>query len=279
MADRKKVTVLDLQAKKEEGKRFTMITAYDYPGALIADQAGIDVILVGDSLAMVVLGLENTVSVTMDEMLHHCRAVARGAKAPLLVGDMPFMSYTNVEQAVSNAGRFLKEANMDVVKMEGGRRVAPIAQAIVEAGIPVLGHIGLTPQTISQLGGFRVQGKTTEAVQRLIDDALALEAAGCFSVVLEAIPDRVAKLITARLRIPTIGIGAGPDCDAQVLVMHDMLGLFDRFVPKFVKQYANIREQMLTALQQYRLEVETGRFPGPEHVYPIKDEVLERLNR
>jgi 3-methyl-2-oxobutanoate hydroxymethyltransferase len=279
MADRKKVTVLDLQAKKEEGKRFTMITAYDYPSALIADQAGIDVILVGDSLAMVVLGLENTVSVTMDEMLHHCRAVARGAKAPLLVGDMPFMSYTNVEQAVSNAGRFLKEANMDVVKMEGGRRVAPIAQAIVEAGIPVLGHIGLTPQTISQLGGFRVQGKTTEAVQRLIDDALALEAAGCFSIVLEAIPDRVAKLITARLRIPTIGIGAGPDCDAQVLVMHDMLGLFDRFVPKFVKQYANIREQMLTALQQYRLEVETGRFPGPEHVYPIKDEVLERLNR
>ena len=279
MADRKKVTVLDLQAKKEEGKRFTMITAYDYPSALIADQAGIDVILVGDSLAMVVLGLENTVSVTMDEMLHHCRAVARGAKAPLLVGDMPFMSYTNVEQAVSNAGRFLKEANMDVVKLEGGRRVAPIAQAIVEAGIPVLGHIGLTPQTISQLGGFRVQGKTTEAVQRLIDDALALEAAGCFSIVLEAIPDRVAKLITARLRIPTIGIGAGPDCDAQVLVMHDMLGLFDRFVPKFVKQYANIREQMLAALQQYRLEVETGRFPGPEHIYPIKDEVLERLNR
>jgi 3-methyl-2-oxobutanoate hydroxymethyltransferase len=279
MVDRKKVTVLDLQAKKEEGKRFTMITAYDYPGALIADQAGIDVILVGDSLAMVVLGLENTVSVTMDEMLHHCRAVARGAKAPLLVGDMPFMSYTNVEQAVSNAGRFLKEANMDVVKLEGGRRVAPIAQAIVEAGIPVLGHIGLTPQTISQLGGFRVQGKTTEAVQRLIDDALALEAAGCFSIVLEAIPDRVAKLITARLRIPTIGIGAGPDCDAQVLVMHDMLGLFDRFVPKFVKQYANIREQMLAALQQYRLEVETGRFPGPEHIYPIKDEVLERLNR
>ena len=279
MVDRKKVTVLDLQAKKEEGKRFTMITAYDYPSALIADQAGIDVILVGDSLAMVVLGLENTVSVTMDEMLHHCRAVARGAKAPLLVGDMPFMSYTNVEQAVSNAGRFLKEANMDVVKLEGGQRVAPIAQAIVEAGIPVLGHIGLTPQTISQLGGFRVQGKTTEAVQRLIDDALALEAAGCFSIVLEAIPDRVAKLITARLRIPTIGIGAGPDCDAQVLVMHDMLGLFDRFVPKFVKQYANIREQMLAALQQYRLEVETGRFPGPEHVYPIKDEVLERLNR
>jgi len=225
------------------------------------------------------LGLENTVSVTMDEMLHHCRAVARGAKAPLLVGDMPFMSYTNVEQAVSNAGRFLKEANMDVVKLEGGQRVAPIAQAIVEAGIPVLGHIGLTPQTISQLGGFRVQGKTTEAVQRLIDDALALEAAGCFSIVLEAIPDRVAKLITARLRIPTIGIGAGPDCDAQVLVMHDMLGLFDRFVPKFVKQYANIREQMLAALQQYRLEVETGRFPGPEHIYPIKDEVLERLNR
>ena len=277
MSDRKKVTVLDLQAKKEKGERFTMITAYDYPTALIADQAGIDVILVGDSLAMVVLGMENTVSVTMEEMLHHARAVARGAKAPLLAGDLPFMSYTNVEQAVGNAGRFLKESHMDVVKLEGGRRVAPIAQAITEAGIPVMGHIGLTPQTISQLGGFRVQGKTAEAVQNLIDDALALEEAGCFSIVLEAIPDRVAKLITARLRIPTIGIGAGPDCDAQVLVMHDMLGLFDRFVPKFVKQYANIRQQMEAALQQYRHEVETGQFPGPTHVYTIEDEVLERL--
>jgi 3-methyl-2-oxobutanoate hydroxymethyltransferase len=277
MAQGKKITILDLQAKKTKGERFTMVTAYDYPTALIADEAGIDVILVGDSLAMVVLGLPNTVSVTMDEMLHHCRAVARGAKNPLLVGDMPFMSYTNAGEAVHNAGRFLKEAGMEVVKMEGGRRVAPITRAVVEAGIPVMGHIGLTPQTISQLGGFRVQGKDAAAVKQLIEDASALEEAGCFAIVLEAIPDRVAKLITEKLTIPTIGIGAGLHCDAQVLVIHDMIGLFDRFVPKFVKQYANVREQMLAALQQYKAEVEAGQFPGPEHVYTIKDEVLAQL--
>lgn len=277
MAQGKKITILDLQAKKTKGERFTMVTAYDYPTALIADEAGIDVILVGDSLAMVVLGLPNTVSVTMDEMLHHCRAVARGAKNPLLVGDMPFMSYTNAGEAVHNAGRFLKEAGMDVVKMEGGRRVAPITRAVVEAGIPVMGHIGLTPQTISQLGGFRVQGKDAAAVKQLIEDASALEEAGCFAIVLEAIPDRVAKLITEKLTVPAIGIGAGLHCDAQVLVIHDMIGLFDRFVPKFVKQYANVREQMLAALQQYKAEVEAGQFPGPEHVYTIKDEVLAQL--
>lgn len=277
MAQGRKITILDLQAKKTKGERFTMVTAYDYPTALIAEEAGIDVILVGDSLAMVVLGLPNTVSVTVDEMLHHCRAVARGAKNPLLVGDMPFMSYTNAGEAVHNAGRFLKEAGMDVVKMEGGRRVAPIARAVVEAGIPVMGHIGLTPQTISQLGGFRVQGKDAAAVKQLIEDASALEEAGCFAIVLEAIPDQVAKLITEELTIPTIGIGAGLHCDAQVLVIHDMIGLFDRFVPKFVKQYANVREQMLAALQQYKSEVEAGQFPGPEHVYTIKDEVLAQL--
>lgn len=277
MTKRKKVTILDLQAQKEKGQRFTMVTAYDYPTAQIADEAGIDVILVGDSLAMVVLGLPNTVSITVDEMLHHCRAVARGANTPLLVGDMPFMSYTNAAEAIHNAGRFLKEANMDVVKMEGGRRVAPFAKAIVEAGIPVMGHIGLTPQTISQLGGFRVQGKTVEAIQDLIEDARALEEAGCFSLVLEAIPDQVAKIITEKLTVPTIGIGAGPHCDAQVLVLHDMVGLFDRFVPKFVKQYTNLHAQMVAALAQYKVEVEGGQFPGPDHVYTIKDDVLEQL--
>ena len=277
MAKKRKVTILDLQAQKEKGGRFTMVTAYDYPTAQIADEAGIDVILVGDSLAMVVLGLPNTVSVTMDEMLHHCRAVARGAETPLLVGDLPFMAYTNAAEAVHNAGRFLKEAQMDVVKMEGGRRVAPLARAIIEAGIPVMGHIGLTPQTISQLGGFRVQGKNVAAIQGLIEDALALEEAGCFSIVLEAIPDRVAKMITKKLTVPTIGIGAGPHCDAQVLVLHDMVGLFDRFVPKFVKQYTNLHEQMLMALQQYKTEVEAGQFPGPDHVYTVKDDVLEQL--
>jgi 3-methyl-2-oxobutanoate hydroxymethyltransferase len=276
--ERKKVTIQDLQAKKETGERFTMVTAYDYPTGVIVDKAGIDVILVGDSLAMVVLGLPNTVSVTMDEMLHHCRAVARGAQYPLLVGDMPFMSYqADITDAVRNAGRFLKEANMDVVKLEGGAKMAPVAKAIVDAGIPVMGHIGLTPQTVSKLGGFKVQGKDSAAAQQIVDDALALEEAGCFSIVLEAIPDRLAKLITEKLTIPTIGIGAGPHCDAQVLVTHDMVGLFDRFTPKFVKQYVNIHTQMVEALKQYKSEVESGEFPGPEHSFTIKDEILERL--
>lgn len=277
MAKQKKISILDLQTHKENNKRFTMVTAYDYPTALIADKAEIDVILVGDSLAMVVLGLPNTVSVTMDEMLHHCRAVSRGASRALLVGDMPFMSYSNVTDAVYNAGRFLKEANMEVVKMEGGVLVAPIAKAVVKAGIPVMGHIGLTPQTISKLGGFKVQGKDTQAVRQLINDAHALEDAGCFAIVLEAIPDTVAKLITEKLTIPTIGIGAGLHCNAQVLVIHDMIGLFDRFTPKFVKQYTNMHSQLLNALQQYKLEVEAGDFPGPEHCYTIKDEVLQQL--
>jgi len=276
--ERKKVTIHDLQAKKEKGEPFTMVTAYDYPTAVIVDKAGIDAILVGDSLAMVVLGLPNTVSVTMEEMLHHCRAVARGAQYALLVGDMPFMSYqTGPSDAVRNAGRFLKEAGMDVVKLEGGKKMAPIARAIVDAGIPVMGHIGLTPQTISALGGFKVQGKDATAAQQVIDDALALEDAGCFAIVLEAIPDRVAKIITERLSIPTIGIGAGPHCDGQVLVTHDMVGLFDRFVPKFVKRYVNVHDQMVDALRQFKAEVENRTFPGPEHCFTIKDEVLERL--
>jgi 3-methyl-2-oxobutanoate hydroxymethyltransferase len=276
--ERKKVTIHDLQAKKEKGEPFTMVTAYDYPTAVIVDKAGIDAILVGDSLAMVVLGLPNTVSVTMEEMLHHCRAVARGAQYALLVGDMPFMSYqTGPTDAVRNAGRFLKEAGMDVVKLEGGKKMAPIARAIVDAGIPVMGHIGLTPQTISALGGFKVQGKDAAAAQQVIDDALALEDAGCFAIVLEAIPDRVAKIITERLSIPTIGIGAGPHCDGQVLVTHDMVGLFDRFVPKFVKRYINVHDQMVEALRQFKSEVENRTFPGPEHCFTIKDEVLERL--
>jgi len=276
--ERKKVTIHDLQAKKEKGEPFTMVTAYDYPTAVIVDKAGIDAILVGDSLAMVVLGLPNTVSVTMEEMLHHCRAVARGAQYALLVGDMPFMSYqTGPGDAVRNAGRFLKEAGMDVVKLEGGKKMAPIARAIVDAGIPVMGHIGLTPQTISALGGFKVQGKDAAAAQQVIDDALALEDAGCFAIVLEAIPDRVAKIITERLSIPTIGIGAGPHCDGQVLVTHDMVGLFDRFVPKFVKRYVNVHDQMVDALRQFKAEVENRTFPGPEHCFTIKDEVLERL--
>jgi 3-methyl-2-oxobutanoate hydroxymethyltransferase len=276
--ERKKVTIPDLQAKKEQGQRITMVTAYDYPNGVLVDKAGIDVILVGDSLAMVVLGYENTVPVTMDEMILHCQAVARGAKHPLLVGDMPFMSYeVTIQEAVRNAGRFLKEGKMDVVKLEGGKDRAEIVRAIVTAGIPVMGHIGLTPQTISKLGGFKTQGKSVESAVKLVEDALALEEAGCFSIVLEAIPDRLATLITQKVKIPTIGIGAGAGTDGQVLVLHDMLGLFDRFTPKFVKKYANLSETGVKALQQYVDEVEKGVFPGPEHVFTVKDDVYEAL--
>ncbi|OQY24559.1 MAG: 3-methyl-2-oxobutanoate hydroxymethyltransferase [Anaerolineaceae bacterium 4572_32.2] len=276
--NRKKVTILDLKSKKEKGEPITMLTAYDYPTGLLVDQAGIDIILVGDSLAMVVLGRESTVSVTMDEMLHHCKAVARGAQNPLLVGDMPFMSYqVDVKEAVRNAGRFLKEGGMDVIKLEGGRDMASTVKAIVDAGIPVMGHIGLTPQTISKLGGYRVQGKDIATAKALIDDAVALEEAGAFSLILEAIPGPVAKLITERVGIPTIGIGAGPDCDGQVLVTHDMIGLFDKFVPKFVKQYAQIFPAIIEALETYRDEVIGGAFPGPEHGYSMSDEALQAL--
>ena len=275
---RKKVTILDLKSKKEKGEPITMLTAYDYPTGLLVDQAGIDIILVGDSLAMVVLGYENTVAVTMDEMLHHCKAVARGAKHPLLVGDMPFMSYqVDVKEAIRNAGRFLKEGGMDVVKLEGGRDMAPTVEAIVDAGIPVMGHIGLTPQTISKLGGYRVQGKDIATAKALIDDGLALEEAGAFSLILEAIPGPVARLITERVSIPTIGIGAGPNCDGQVLVIHDLIGLFDRFVPKFVKQYANVFPTIVEALESYRDEVIAGTFPGPEYGYSMSDEALQAL--
>ena len=276
--ERKKVTISDLQAKKEQGQRITMVTAYDYPNGVLVDKAGMDIILVGDSLAMVVLGYENTVPVTMDEMILHCQAVARGAKHPLLVGDMPFMSYeVSIQEAVRNAGRFLKEGKMDVVKLEGGRDRAEIVRAIVTAGIPVMGHIGLTPQTISKLGGFKTQGKSVESAVKLVQDALALQEAGCFSIVLEAIPDRLATLITKKIKIPTIGIGAGAGTDGQVLVLHDMLGLFDRFTPKFVKKYANLSETGVKALQQYIEEVEKGEFPGPEHVFTIKDDVYQAL--
>lgn len=275
---RKKVTILSLKSKKEKGEPITMLTAYDYPTGLLVDQAGIDIILVGDSLAMVVLGHENTVAVTMDEMLHHCKAVARGAKNPLLVGDMPFMSYqVDVKEAIRNAGRFLKEGGMDVVKLEGGRDMAPTVKGIVDAGIPVMGHIGLTPQTISKLGGYRVQGKDIATAKALIDDGLALEEAGAFSLILEAIPGPVARLITERVGIPTIGIGAGPDCDGQVLVTHDLIGLFDRFVPKFVKQYTNTFSSIIEALESYRDEVVAGTFPGPEHGYSMSDEALQAL--
>lgn len=272
-SQRKKVTTLTFRQKKERGEPITMLTAYDYPTALAIDNAGIDSILVGDSLAMVVLGYENTLPVTMEEMLHHARAVARGAKAALLIGDMPFMSYqVSVEDAVRNAGRFIQQANMDAIKLEGGRERADAVRAIVSAGIPVMGHLGLTPQSVNQLGGFRAQGKTAAAAKRLLEDAQILEGAGAFSLVLESVPAQVGELISKKLSIPTIGIGAGLGCDGQVLVTHDLLGLFDRFTPKFVKKYANLHEVMNKAFTEYIDDVETKKFPATEHTVEMTDE-------
>jgi 3-methyl-2-oxobutanoate hydroxymethyltransferase len=271
-ASRAKVTTQTFLRKKGRGETITMLTAYDYPLALVADQAGIDSLLVGDSLGMVVLGYENTLRVTMDDMLHHCKAVARGAQSALLVGDMPFMSYqVSVEEAVRNAGRFLQEAGMDAVKLEGGQERVGAIRGIVSAGIPVMGHLGLTPQSIQQLGGFRAQGRTSEAAHRLLKDAMLLQEAGCFGLVLEAIPGRLASLISQQLTIPTVGIGAGVGCDGQVLVTHDLLGFFDRFTPKFVKKYADLHTHIGSAVAAFRVDVETQAFPGPEHTIQMPD--------
>jgi 3-methyl-2-oxobutanoate hydroxymethyltransferase len=277
---RKKVTTLTFRQKKERGEPITMLTAYDYPTAMAMDKAGVDSILVGDSLAMVVLGYENTLPVTMDEMLHHARAVARGAKTTLLIGDMPFMSYqVSVEEAVRNAGRFLQQGGMDAVKLEGGRERADAVRAIVGAGIPVMGHLGLTPQSVHQLGGFRAQGKTASAAKRLLEDAQILEEAGAFSLVLESVPARLAEFISKKISIPTIGIGAGLGCDGQVLVTHDLLGLFERFTPKFVKKYANLHAAMNKAFAEYIDDVETKRFPAVEHTVEITDEEWDEFQR
>jgi 3-methyl-2-oxobutanoate hydroxymethyltransferase len=267
------VTTLTLRQKKERGEPITMLTAYDYPTALSTDAAGVDAILVGDSLGMVVLGYANTLPVTMEEMLHHARAVSRGAKFALLIGDMPFMSYqADVNEAVRNAGRFLQQGGMDAVKLEGGRERADAVRAIVGAGIPVMGHLGLTPQSVNQLGGFRPQGKTASAAKRLLEDALLLEEAGCFSLVLESVPARLAEHISKKLSIPTIGIGAGVGCDGQVLVTHDLLGLFDRFTPKFVKKYANFHGEMQRAFAQYLEDVQSQQFPAVEHSVEMPDD-------
>lgn len=276
--DRKKMTIAALQKKKEIGEKIAMVTAYDYSLAVCVDQSEIDLVLVGDSLGMVVLGYDSTVPVTMEEMLHHCRAVRRGVRFAFLVGDLPFMSYnTSREEAIRNAGRFLKEAGCDAVKLEGGLEVAETVRAIVEAGIPVMAHIGLTPQTVSKLGGFRVQGRDAETARRLSDSAQALEKAGAFSMVLECIPDKLAGMITRSLRVPTIGIGAGPECDGQVLVSNDLLGTYDKFQPTFVKQYARLYPLIRQALADYAREVRAGVFPGPEHVFPMEKKELDRL--
>ena len=272
-----KNTVLTFAKAKEETK-ISMLTAYDYSTAKLMNDAGINSILVGDSLGNVVLGYENTVSVTMEDMIHHTKAVSRGAKDALVIADMPFMSYqTSVYDAVVNAGRLLKEGGANAVKLEGGKEVCPQIKAIVDAGIPVCAHIGLTPQSVNALGGNRVQGKTELAAKKLLEDALAVQEAGAFAVVIEAVPEKLASLITSRLDIVTIGIGAGNGCDGQVLVYQDMLGMFSDFTPKFVKRYANIGEMMTSAFKQYDEDVKNSSFPSEEHTYKIDDEIIEKL--
>lgn len=273
----KKLTIPDIRNRKNDVP-IAELTAYDYPWAKVADTAGIDVVLVGDSLGMVVLGYPDTVSVTMEEMIHHTKAVVRGVERALVITDMPFGSYnSSIPAAINNATRILKEGRADAVKVEGGVSMAATVAAIVNAGIPVQGHIGLTPQTATSLGGFKVQGKSAQAAKQLLDDAKALEDAGCFSIVLEAIPAPLAERITQAISIPTIGIGAGPNCDGQVLVIHDLVGLYDRFTPKFVKQYAKINEPILEALRQYKAEVENRSFPTEAHSFTMKSEELDKL--
>lgn len=266
-----KLTIRDIIEKKQGGGKITVLTAYDASFARLLDQAGIDILLVGDSLGMVVLGYDSTVPVTMAEMLHHARAVNRGRHRSLLVADMPFLSYqSSIREAIRNGGRFLKEAGCDAVKVEGGLEMADVVQAMVRAGIPVMGHIGLTPQTASQLGGFRVQGKDADSARELLAAARALEEAGAFALVLECIPDRLAQMITDRLAIPTIGIGAGPGCDGQVLVTHDLLGLFEKFVPRFVRTYANLAPAIKEAVASFREDVQAGAFPAAEHCFAMR---------
>jgi 3-methyl-2-oxobutanoate hydroxymethyltransferase len=277
---RKKTTSQAFRLKKERGEPITILTGYDYPTAMALDRAGIDAILVGDSLGMVVLGYENTIPVTMDEMLHHCRAVARGARAALLIGDMPFMSYqVSNQEAVTNAGRFLQQGGMQAVKLEGGRERLDAIHAILAAGIPVMGHLGLTPQSVNILGGFRPQARTAEKAKRLLEDAVFLEQAGCFSLVLESVPARLAEMISRRLTIPTIGIGAGAGCDGQVLVTHDLLGLFDRVAPKFVKKYTDLQAEMQKAFSAYIADVQNHTFPSQEHTIEMPDKEWEALIR
>lgn len=273
-----KNSVATFQQMKEAGTKISMLTAYDYSTAKVVDEAGINSILIGDSLGMVMLGYEDTLSVTMEDMIHHTAAVSRGAKNALIVADMPFMSYeVSVEQAVMNAGRLMKEGRANAVKLEGGAKVCPQIKAITQAGIPVCAHIGLTPQSINAFGGFKVQGKSAEAAQALIDDALAVQEAGAFAVVLECVPAKLATIISQKLTIPTIGIGAGAGCDGQVLVYQDMIALFGDFTPKFVKQFANVGAVMREAFEAYDAEVKAGTFPTEEHCFTIKDEVLEKL--
>jgi len=276
----KKLLVADLWKMKEEGKKISMITAYSYPQGLIVDEAGIDIILVGDSLGMVELGYPDTVPVTMEEMLMHTKAVVRGVKRAHVVGDMPFMSYNiSIEQAVTNAGILYKEGGADSIKLEGGQEVADVVAAIHKAGIPVFGHIGLTPQTAAMMGGFKVQGKSLDAAKKSVDDALALQDAGAFALILEAIPKQLAQIITEKVDIPTVGIGGGMHCDGQVLVLHDMVGLFKRFTPKFVKVYADTYTTQVEAVKEFIGDVKKENFPLDEHSFSMKDDAVAELKK
>ena len=273
-----RVTISDIKDMKSRGEKIPMITAYDYTSARIVEEAGVPIILVGDSLGQVMLGYDSTLPVTMDDMIHHTKAVARGSKSALIVGDMPFMSYqASTSEALRNAGRFLQKGGAQTVKLEGGVSMADTVHRMVSSGIPVMGHIGLTPQSVNQLGGYKVQGKTLKAAVRLMEDARALEDAGAFALVLECVPASLAGLITQRLSIPTIGIGAGRECDGQVQVFHDMLGLLADFVPKHAKRYGNLGETIACAVAEYVSEVRDQSFPGPEHSYQLKEEVLTEL--
>jgi 3-methyl-2-oxobutanoate hydroxymethyltransferase len=273
-----RLTIPQLIDRKKEGRRITMVTAYDYPTALLLEEAQIDVLLVGDSLGMVVLGRENTLSVTVNEIAHHTKAVARGRSRALLVADMPFLSYhVDRRQAVRNAGRMIQEAGADAVKIEGGRKRAAIVEAIVEAEIPVMGHIGLNPQAIQRLGGFKIQGRTLDRAEEILRDAEALERAGVFSLVLEAVPEELGRLITNSVRVPTIGIGAGRHCDGQVLVFHDLVGLEQRQKPRFVRRYASLRAPVIEALSAFKREVDQGSFPADEEVYSLAPDVARAL--
>lgn len=279
MTKKSRVTTFDLREKKRKGEKSTMLTAYDYSQAKIVDEAGVDMILVGDSLGMVVLGYENTLSVTLEEMIHHGKAVVRGSKSAMVVMDLPFMTYqVNRDDALRNAGRVIQETGAQAIKLEGGIEVVEAVRGMVEAGIPVMGHLGLTPQSVGQLGGYKVQGKDKEAAKKMFEDAKALEEAGAFAIVLECVPWQLAEFITAQLSIPIIGIGAGKQCDGQVLVFHDVLGLFDEFRPKFVKQYSNLREEMVKGISDYVDEVKKGDFPGEEHIFNLGESLEELLD-
>jgi 3-methyl-2-oxobutanoate hydroxymethyltransferase len=278
MSERTKVTVSQLQQMKRDGQKIIMITAYDYPTGVWAERAAIDILLVGDSMAMTVLGYSTTLPATMDELVNHSQAVTRGNETSFVLGDMPYMSYQpSVEMAVQNAGRFMSEGSCDGIKLEGGVAMAERVEAIVHSGIPVMGHLGLTPQSMSMLGGFKAQGKDALIAKRIIEDAKALEEAGAFSILLEAVPSKVSKLVTERATIPIIGIGGGPDCDGQVLIFHDMFGLYPAFTPKFAKQYADLGEMIVEGLRRYGEDVRSGAFPDTKHSFTISDEQYEEL--